>query len=610
MLIVYDSNMKKLAYLENAYDVWYDLKLNELWTCGFTLPRDDKKNQYCEPYNYIELYDGDRRIELFRIMQNNQTKDDKNYIKYECEHVLATLLDDIMFQYHQIGNLGVYTRNVIRYVLDRQTTPRWQLYECDFSRQFEYKWENENLLAALFSIPQPFQEKYRWEYNTTGSTWRISLKDISNNHYKADIQYKKNMKSIVKESDATNLVTRMYLLGYGEGDNQLTVKSVNNNIPYIERNTAKYGLKSSVLIDRRFEHAKSLLEYGKAMLNELSEPFINYKVETTDLYRVDKHKYEPFFPGDNVLIRDREDNIDFVVPIIQVSKKDVTGNYLLTELEIANKSRSTASTISELQNRARINETYSQGATNLQQIVHADNADKNNGLVIKFYIPTEMARINKLILNYTIEPFRAYIKGNQAGGAVYISTGAGGGQYKNTTTSAGGGSFSSTGAGGGMYRDTESEKQYDAGMERIYTKTRDGIDYSVWIDLYIVRSHSHGFIVDDHTHQTSTRDHTHQTAIDLQDHRHQVITQDHSHPPIYGIYQSTRASRCYLKIDGTTIYNYDNEVNIIPYLSKDGGGKIRRGTWHTVEIIPDTLTRINASLFIQLFTNSRGGGDF
>ncbi|MFB0972093.1 MAG: phage tail spike protein [Neofamilia sp.] len=104
MLIVYDSNMKKLAYLENAYDVWYDLKLNELWTCGFTLPKDDKKNQYCEPYNYIELYDGDRRIELFRIMQNNHTKDDKNYIKYECEHVLATLLDDIMFQNPPIGN--------------------------------------------------------------------------------------------------------------------------------------------------------------------------------------------------------------------------------------------------------------------------------------------------------------------------------------------------------------------------------------------------------------------------------------------------------------------------------------------------------------------------
>ena len=59
-----------------------------------------------------------------------------------------------------------------------------------------------------------------------------------------------------------------------------------------------------------------------------------------------------------------------------------------------------------------------------------------------------------------------------------------------------------------------------------------------------------------------------------------------------------------------TVNIRDTEVNIIPYLSKDGGGKIQRGTWHEVEIVPNRLTRINASIFIQLFTQSRGGGDF
>ena len=85
---------------------------------------------------------------------------------------------------------------------------------------------------------------------------------------------------------------------------------------------------------------------------------------------------------------------------------------------------------------------------------------------------------------------------------------------------------------------------------------------------------------------------------------------DHKHDIDYGIYEGSKARYCYLKVDGQMVYTKDTEVNLIPYLSKDDGGKIQRGTWHTVEIMPDTLTRINASLFIQLFTNSRGGGDY
>lgn len=224
---IYNQNMKELARLENAFDISYDLKLNELWTCKFKLPKDDKKTKYCEIFNFVELFDGDDRVELFRILPNVLTREETPYIEYECEHVLATLLDDVMFKYHQIGNVGIYTDRVIRYVLDRQAVKRWQLVQCDFKRQFEYKWENENLLAALFSIPKPFVDKYKWEFDTKSFPWGLSLKKLDEK-YKADIQYKKNMQHIEKTVDPTNLVTRVYPLGYGEGDNQLDIKSVNS----------------------------------------------------------------------------------------------------------------------------------------------------------------------------------------------------------------------------------------------------------------------------------------------------------------------------------------------------------------------------------------------
>lgn len=134
---IYDEKMNLLASLENAFDVSYELPVNALWTASFSLPKDDPKTQHIKEFNYVELFDGDRRVDLFRVMPQEMVRDSQATITVECEHVLATLIDDVLFQYHQIGGLGVYSNEVVRYVLDRQTTPRWKLVECDFERQFE-----------------------------------------------------------------------------------------------------------------------------------------------------------------------------------------------------------------------------------------------------------------------------------------------------------------------------------------------------------------------------------------------------------------------------------------------------------------------------------------
>lgn len=600
---IYDPTMKLLAILNNAYDISYELTLNELWTCAFKMPKDDKKNEYCQPFYFVELFDGGERVELFRILPHVLTREDTAFIEYECEHVLATLLDDVMFKYHQIGNLGVYTDRVIRYVLDNQVTKQWQLIRTDFRRQFEYKWENENLLSALFSIPKPFNEQYKWTFDTTSYPWGISLVEL-NTRYVGDIQYKKNMQNITKTVDPTQLVTRLYALGFGEGDNQLDITSVNNGVPYLEKNVGKYGLKQSILTDRRFENPETLKEYARSVLDGLSEPYVSYDIKGVDLSVYDSRKYPKFRPGDYILIRDFEDGINLEMPIVKVSKGDVKGNPFDVDLEIANKNRDITGSISELMERSRINETYSQGATNLQQIVTADNADATHPLQIKFYIPNEMARINKLILNYTIEAFRAYMKGVASGGGSYNSTSAGGGSYSSTSTDSGGGSYNSQTTSVDNY--TMTGRGHNHGipnMTEIFTHNNpDGSPR--WIGTFRESG--------DHTHSVtmSVNPHSHSVQFRTNDHTHSVSIGNHTHNPEYGIYESSRADYCTLKIDGVAVNTQEKEVNIIPYLSKDDSGRIQRGTWHTVEIVPNKLTRINASIFIQLFTNSRGGGDY
>lgn len=596
---IYGTGMKELARLENAYDIGYELKLNELWTCEFKLPRDDKKAKHCQPFNYVELFDGKDRVDLFRILPSELTAEATAYTVYHCEHVLATLIDDVLFKYHQIGNVGVYTPQVLRYILDKQSTKRWQLVECDFKRQFEYKWENENLLAALFSVPKCFKEKYKWTWDTRTYPWTLSLKRLDEG-YKADIQYRKNMQNIVKTVDPTKIVTRLYALGYGEGDNQLDIKSINNGLPYLEKNVGKYGLKQSILVDRRFESPETLKEYARSVLDGLSEPYISYKVKAVDLSIKDSKKYAKFMPGDYVLIRDVEDGINLKIPIVSVKKSDIKGNPFDIEIEIANKSQDITGSISEIMERARINDTYSQGATNLMQMAFVDNADNKYPATIRFYVPQEMARINKLILNYTLEPFRAYSKATKGGGADVKTTESGGGDW--TATESGGGDYTSTEADGGTFTTTHEATNVRMLKNRYWTGKGD------YVDVNQVNFHEHTIDIKEHKHNVAIEPHTH--SVNIKSHKHSFVLPDHNHEILYGMYEGGSAKDCYLKIDGQTVYKTDKEVNLIPYLSKDDGGKIQRGTWHTVEIVPDKLTRINASLFIQLFTNSRGGGDF
>lgn len=609
---VYDRNMNKLAYLHNAYAIGYSLELNELWNATFTLPADDSKNIYCQPFNYVEIFDGSERIELFRIMPSTLTRNTKGDIVYKCEHVLATLLDDVMFKYHQMGNIDVGTAQVIRYILDQQLVKRWQLGQCDFDRRFEYKWENENLLAALFSVPQPFNEKYRWEFDTTGSIWRIKLKRLST-EFKADITYRKNMLEIKKTVDPTSIVTRLYCLGYGEGDNQLGIESVNNGIPYLESNgaTTTWGIKQSILVDRRFENPETLKAYGQSLLDELKHPYVSYEISAVDLYRLSPTKHLRFIPGDVVRINDTEDNIIEDLPIVRVTKNDVTGRPADVDIEIANKTRDMAGSISELQERTRINEVYAQGATNQMIIPYADNADSNNPSVLRVYIPDTMVRINKCILNYRLEPFRAFSKAiGGGGGSTQTSSSGGGGS---TTSSDGGGMSSST-----LNSDTITETSTSDNTSEIWTLTSP---YSIHDIMEEVDGHSHGLvrhrhphshevIIPKHNHRFYIDDHYH--TINLPTHNHRINIPEHTHDLQFGIYQGDRANNVTIKVDGQTIpqTQENTDINIIDYLAVDSSGKVQRNTWHEIEIIPNKMTRIVANIFMQIFTNSRGGGDY
>lgn len=693
MLKLYNKQLQLKAYLENAYKIKYNPALNEVWTAGFSLPFTDLKREEIETFDYVEIFDNEKRIGMFRIMDSMEERDaEKKIITYECEHVLSTLLDGVLFGFHQLSNYT--TKDVISYVLSKQRIKNWKIGKCDFIRYFHYSWENENtLLAPLLSIPKPFDEKYQWTWDDSSYPWTLNLEQYSN-ELTAELRFRKNMKGIKRYIDPKDVMTRIYPYGYGEGVNQLTIKDVNGGVPYIDAPGFIRDLYDGfdyIWVDRRFQDAQSLYDSARMMLIKNCTPKVRYEIDAIDYELIDPYKLEKFETGKMVRLFDEDLDIWVDLRVMNHPKDDARGNPLAVKLTLENKVTDLGTTQADIEKRQQINELYSQGATNIDSHDYNDNCDPENPAVIKFFLPEDLVNINSLILTYETEEFRSYGKATKGGGATVQSTGGGGAIV--ASTGAGGGTVQSTGGGGGTVQSTGGggaqvststsgggvSKSTESGGGSTQTSGAGGgisttSDHKTFLELSImsgvpensigsenwgnhlheikipgnyfthnhvinlpnhyhsvlIQPHSHNFSVPSHSHQITLNDHVHQIIlkdhihqivlndhvhqIEIKDHIHDIQLPDHVHDIAHGIYKLLeKPSKVSIKVDGNIVpvdsISAEN-INLIPYLSKDGGGKIERNKWHVITITPDKLGRVNANIISRLFIQSRTGGTF
>lgn len=662
MLEVYDKQRRLVGILQNAYNLSEELKINAVNYFSFSLPYNDPKNEYCQPYSYIRYNKG----ELYRILPAQTTINELGDTQYKCEHVLALLIDNVLFGDHIVGNRGYFTRNVIQYILDFQLEKNWVLGECDFNREFEYGWTGETLLSALFSIPQPFVDKYIWTFNTNNYPFVLNLKRINENiNPEMYIRAKKNLLQLIQTNDPTNICTRLYPLGEGEGVNQLNIKSLTGGKPYIQSPQQfidKYGIIERIWIDRRYTHAESLYDAAVSMLNELQEPFEEYQVEFAIL---------------------GEDSYDIpalgkLVEVVGFKRTYITGiTYKYDEitsstLTIANKPKDVASTIADMQDRQRIEMAYSQGATQFYQDHVYDNADPNTPLSLKLMIPSSIKIINSIKVDVEIGPFRKPFTVTGGGGGQTISqsnttssgasstttTASGGGQtsgssslnttnsdgYTSTSTSSGGGDTSGpsdkytsdTGGGGetpatsygvlwrsGPMSDTSGD--FAIGMpignsgevnnhfhkfNNLHSHRVDAHTHGMQ-HTHKIYAHSHNFTINNHSHGMA---HTHNIYSHTHDmpHYHSIAhthsIPDHVHSLKPGISFEGNPSSFDLIINGVkqaTIIGLNLQTEISTYLL-NSKNIIPRDTYHKIEIVPNDTSYVMLTVNVQGFIQSRG----
>ena len=569
---LYNLDMQLISIIRHATKIGYVHKYNDLWTSSFYLPVDDDANDLCEANAIIDIFDGDKSVGKYRILEEPEadiTAED-GLVEYSCEHVIAFLVNDVIDGYLELGGEGVSTRQVVETLLDLQTVKRWKLGRCDFDYNFQHSWENTNLLDALFSVPKCFSDKYHWEFDTDTYPWTINLIKLTDKP-SCVIHRKRNCQYIKRAKDNSQLTTRLYCKGSGEGVNQLTISEVNpTGKPYIDSDTIDtYGIRAAHYIDLTCTDAGTLYAKGQQVLEEVKHPRYTYSAKAVHLAKMTGNDWYHYEEGRCVRMMDGN-KIDIVTTIIEVAKPDIEGNPLDIDIVLSNKDSDVASAIDDLARRTAITAQYSQGATNLYAQQFADNADDDHPAVMRVYIPKECAQINSILLSWSVEKFRAYSRSASDGGNATV---------------------------------TDEQRITDA-FAITEGVTGDTMGNTSAVTATIGEPHSHNVWAVNHRHDVNVRITIPSLSIKIPSHSHGIN---------YGIYEGGKAENVTIKVDDTEIPAEElenDEMDIVKYLAKDSNGKITRGTWHTIEIVPDKRTRIEANLFVQTFVTSYVGGNY
>jgi phage minor structural protein len=599
MIKIFNKSLQPVAILENAFNVSYEKSFNEIWQSSFSLPLADPKNEDCKPLNYMELTDDatGEYIGLFRIIPSSTVKDESSEtVSYQCEHVLSCLLDDVLFRYHQVD--GLPTKDSMQYILDKQNTKRWKIgtVSASLNRYFSFKWENENLLSALFSIPKPLDKPYQWTWDTSSFPWTLNLLEVETVP-SCEIRYGKNQRGIEKEEDPTVSYNRIYALGQGEGVNALDITKVNNGIPFVEDTESinKYGLRQFIFSDRRFESAATLKSTVQALLEKWKNPKITFRVSAADVSSITQEDIDKLKMGKVVRMVD-PDLGAVEARIMRESKSDMKGQPGDLQLEIASKTEDLGTTQADLLRRQSINELYSQGNTVQTSYSYNDNCDSTHPAEITFFLSDDMVKVNELKLFFETENFRAYEQAVGGGGSQTVTSKSGGSStITSTVTSASGGSATVT-------------SEFTAPTFFLYSSTRLPLTNATFdnhvhaLEVTNELNHRHGVSIPSHQHSVSV-------PVNIPAHTHEIELQDHVHDLQFGIFTlSDLPTKVTIKIDGNTVPYTSTSgegIDLIPYINKDADGNVSRGK-HTLTITPDKLGRISAQLNTQFFLQSRG----
>jgi len=212
-----------------------------------------------------------------------------------------------------------------------------------------------------------------------------------------------------REIDFETLATRVIVRGEGEGFNQIKVSVVDTS--------AESQFWPAVLVydDRSIDNETLAQNVATARISEVAVPRDQISLQTTDMY-------DPTWTielGDSVGVYWPQLALSATMRVKRLQYRwGMGGETISMDLnkEARSLARAMAGTNPGIRQAVETEARHPQGATNIWQLSNADNCDPNYPLIIPFFIPEDIKKINKAKFNLRTDPIRYFSQGKGPGG--------------------------------------------------------------------------------------------------------------------------------------------------------------------------------------------------
>ena len=350
---------------------------------------------------FMELFTTAGSAGVFRVETATRLIGAGGGQQLSLQHALCTLSDEVLPGYVELAGTA---EAVIGDLLARQGRDRWQpgavpdeLLDCSF--------ENENLLTALLSLTESMDGAYMWAYDFSTTPWTLSLQPLP--QALCEVRAGRSLTDARITIDRTDLCTRLYPLGYGEGADQLNIRKVNDGLRYLTADTAAlWGVVKRIWVDPSITRPARLKAAARRVLEKCKNPVVTVEVEADELCALTGEKIDRFRPGSICRLPLPDYGVMMDERVTQVYRPDVYGEPTRVTLTLANRAATAVDALSALSRQSAVSLQYSQGAPSESVMLFAENCDAAHPARLRFFIDQDAVNVNRALLSFTVEKYR------------------------------------------------------------------------------------------------------------------------------------------------------------------------------------------------------------
>ncbi|MDR6225455.1 phage tail protein [Desmospora profundinema] len=296
-------------------------------------------------------------------------------------------------------NVGVrsYSRTrawvILQELLNLQ--PLIRLGTVEMAEEISIDFSREPLLDAIHALRDTLGGDIYVDPDELTLHWVRRQGDIG-----PEIRYQKNMGFIRFLSDTTEHFTRIIPLGAGEGENRVTIASVNGGVEYLEADTVRdYGVIEQVWEDERYKNPDTLRRAAQRRLEEHKHPSVAYETAMIDLsqWRDEwgERPYRGRVPevGDEIRIHHPQMGLDIQERLVKVSRNWDEGKRHEIGIELSERKRTWADIVTGIQDRLKTT-LYDRGFVFTANYALSHEIGGTETARLRFRLDSAITRIN------------------------------------------------------------------------------------------------------------------------------------------------------------------------------------------------------------------------